>query len=93
MKRTPPPADERVYLATCAAGARPARRSSATTARWSSAQSDPAAAAAFADDLARDWPGLQGVVGALAGCEAFARRWRELTGRGHALRRICASTR
>jgi hypothetical protein len=42
--------------------------------------SDPAAGAAFAADLARDWPGLQGVVGAAAGCDAFADKWRELTG-------------
>ena len=33
-----------------------------------------------------DWPGLQGVVGAPAGCEAFARKWQELTGRAHRLR-------
>lgn len=48
--------------------------------------SDPAAAAAFADDLAAQAPRLQGVVGALPACEAFARAWRERTGRVHALR-------
>jgi len=48
--------------------------------------SDPAAAVAFADDLAAQSPQLQGVVGALRGCEAFARAWRERTGRVHALR-------
>jgi GNAT superfamily N-acetyltransferase len=48
--------------------------------------SDPAAAVAFADDLAAQAPRLQGVVGALSACEAFARAWRERTGRGHALR-------
>ncbi len=49
-------------------------------------QSDVAAAVAFADDLARDGPGLQGVVGALPAAEAFAQRWHELTGRTHRLR-------
>ncbi len=48
--------------------------------------SDPAAAAAFAEDLAPRAPRLPGVVGALRGCEAFARAWRERTGRVHALR-------
>jgi predicted GNAT family acetyltransferase len=48
--------------------------------------SDPAAAVAFADDLAAQSPRLQGVVGALPACEAFARAWRERTGRAHALR-------
>jgi predicted GNAT family acetyltransferase len=49
-------------------------------------ESDPAAAAAFAQDLAAEVPGLAGVVGALPACEAFARTWRECTGRVHALR-------
>lgn len=48
--------------------------------------SDPAATAAFAEDLAPGSPRLPGVVGALRGCEAFARAWRERTGRVHALR-------
>jgi predicted GNAT family acetyltransferase len=48
--------------------------------------SDPAAAEAFAADLAQDVPRLQGVVGALRGCEAFARAWRAHTGRVPALR-------
>jgi len=48
--------------------------------------SDPAAAAAFAADLAVHTPQLQGVVGALPACEAFIRAWRERTGRAHALR-------
>ena len=43
------------------------------TGRWCSKNSDPAAAVAFADDLAAQAPRLQGVVGALAACEAFAR--------------------
>jgi predicted GNAT family acetyltransferase len=47
---------------------------------------DPAAAEAFADDLAARAPRLQGMVGALVACEAFARAWRQRTGRVHALR-------
>ena len=35
---------------------------------------------------ARDWAELQGVVGAPGSCEAFARKWKDLTGRGHRLR-------
>ena len=84
MKRAPPAVDERDV--SCDLTAIAASRSSATTGRCSWVQSDPAAAAAFADDLVRDWPALQGVVGALAACEAFARRWKASTGRVHSLR-------
>ncbi len=48
--------------------------------------SDPAAAVAFAADLAAQAPRLQGVVGSRRACEAFAHAWRERTGRVHALR-------
>lgn len=48
--------------------------------------SDPAAAAAFAEDLAGARRDLSGVVGSLRACETFARVWRDRTGRGHALR-------
>jgi len=86
MKITPPRPDERVYLATCAAdgvlGAAIQRDAGPVIV----GESDAAAATAFADDLARDWPRLQGVVGAEAGCAAFARRWHAVTGRAHALR-------
>jgi len=86
MKRTPPPAGERVYLATCGEngvfGAAMQRAEGAVII----GASDPGGAAAFADDLAREHPGLQGVVGAAAPCDAFARRWRALTGRAHRLR-------
>jgi GNAT superfamily N-acetyltransferase len=47
---------------------------------------DPAAAAAFAHDLAGDCRRLSGAIGALPACEAFARVWRERTGRAHVLR-------
>jgi predicted GNAT family acetyltransferase len=48
--------------------------------------SDPPAAQAFARDLAPAAPKLQGAVGSLPACEAFARAWREATGRVHTLR-------
>ncbi len=86
LKRTPAPADEHVYLATCVAGEACGAAIQRDDGPVVVGQSDPGAAAAFADDLACDWAGLQGVLGALAGCEAFARRWRDLTGRRHALR-------
>jgi len=86
MKRTPRPAGERVYLATwgeeVARGAAIQRDDGPVII----GASDPEGAVAFADDLARDRPGLQGVVGDPAGCNAFARKWHELTGRAHRLR-------
>jgi predicted GNAT family acetyltransferase len=86
MKRTPPRAGERIYLATSrgrgAFGVAMVRDAGPLLI----GESDAAAAAAFAADLARDWPELQGVIGAPAGCEAFARKWKDLTGRGHRLR-------
>jgi len=48
--------------------------------------SDPIAVVAFAADLAARAPKLAGVVGALRGCEAFARAWQARTGRAHVLR-------
>jgi GNAT superfamily N-acetyltransferase len=44
------------------------------------------ACVAFADALADEHPKLEGVVGKLAACEAFADRWRLRTGRMHRLR-------
>lgn len=44
------------------------------------------ACAAFADALADEHPKLEGVVGKLAACEAFAGHWRLRTGRMHRLR-------
>jgi predicted GNAT family acetyltransferase len=83
MKRTPLQADEHVYLATFGDCGAAIQRDDGPLFMG---QSDPAAAAAFADDLAPDWPELQGVVGAQAACEAFARRWKVSTGRVHSLR-------
>ncbi|HVN36218.1 MAG TPA: GNAT family N-acetyltransferase [Casimicrobiaceae bacterium] len=86
LKRTPPRASERVYLASCSGddgiGVAIQRDSGPVLI----GASDVAAARAFAEDLAGDWPELQGVMGAPAGCEAFAERWRDLTGRAHRLR-------
>jgi len=86
MKRVPPTDGERVYLATCAGegvrGAAVQREDGPVII----GESDVGAAKALAEDLARDWPQLHGVVGAPAGSEAFARRWYELTGREHRLR-------
>jgi len=86
LKRTPPRASDRVYLASYSGddglGVAIQRDSGPVLI----GKSDIAAARAFAEDLARDWPGLQGVMGAPAGCHAFAERWRDLTGRGHRLR-------
>jgi predicted GNAT family acetyltransferase len=83
IKRTPPAADQRVYLATYGDCGAAIQRDEGPLFMG---QSDPDAAVAFADDLASDWPTLQGVVGAQAACEAFARRWKMRTGRVHSLR-------
>jgi predicted GNAT family acetyltransferase len=86
MKRTPPAADERVYLATVRDGAIYGVAIRRDDGPVIIGQSDAAAATAFADDLARDSAGLQGVVGALRAAEAFAQRWHELTGRTRRVR-------
>ena len=86
MKRTPPTPGERVYLATVRDGATYGVAIRRDDGPVIIGQSDAAAATAFADDLARDSAGLQGVVGALPAAEAFAQRWHELTGRTRRLR-------
>jgi predicted GNAT family acetyltransferase len=86
MKRTPPPAGEHVYLATFHDGESYGVAVQRDDGPVIIGESDTAAASAFAVDIARDWRELQGVVGAPAGCDAFAREWRALTGRVHALR-------
>jgi GNAT superfamily N-acetyltransferase len=83
MKRAPPEPGRRVYLATCGDRGAAIQRDDGPAFVG---RSDPEAATAFALDLARDWPALQGVVGSPAACEAFARAWRERTGRAHTLR-------
>jgi predicted GNAT family acetyltransferase len=86
MKRTPPAADERIYLATARDDANFGVAIRRDDGPVIIGQSDVAAATAFADDLARDSAGLQGVVGGLPAAEAFAQRWHALTGRPHRLR-------
>jgi uncharacterized protein len=78
LKRTPPEVTERVYLATFADRGAVIQRDEGPAVVG---QSDPEAAAAFAADLASEWPALQGVVGAPAACDAFAQAWRAATGR------------
>jgi len=87
IAREPPEPDEAPYLATYvddagAAGLAFRRRDYAVRIE----NSDDAAAVAFARDIEADWPQLQGVVGTLDACAAFARAWHGLTGRAHALR-------
>ena len=86
LMRTPPRASDRVYLATCTSDGALGAAIQRDDGPVLIGESDEAAAIAFASDLARDWPELQGVMGAASGCEAFARRWFDLTGRAHQLR-------
>jgi len=86
LKRTPPRASERVYLASCSGDGKLGVAIQRDNGPVLIGESDIAAARAFAEDLAGDWPELQGVMGAPAGCEAFAQRWRDLTGCMHRLR-------
>lgn len=86
VKRRPPAADERLYLATWSGdGVHAVAVQRGEYALFVEA-TDAAPAAAFADDLAAEYPSLQGVAGARATCEAFARRWRERTARAMVLR-------
>jgi len=86
VKRRPPARGERVYLATWHDGARAAAAVQRADNPLLVGASEPALAAHFADDLAGEHPALHGVGGALAACEAFARRWRTRTRRAHVLR-------
>lgn len=90
LLRNPPTETESVYLATYAGdGATGAAVMRGTGSLWVGA-SDADAALAFADDVYafRGGPeaALQGVVGIRSACDAFAQRWRALTGRAHQLR-------
>jgi predicted GNAT family acetyltransferase len=86
LKARPPRKGERVYLASCRGtegfGVAMQRDDGPVLV----GASDAAAARAFAADLSRDWPELQGVMGEVAGCQAFAREWNARTGRVHRLR-------
>jgi RimJ/RimL family protein N-acetyltransferase len=81
----PPAGGTRVYLATVG---RPARGLAFLTGEGSVLLgfSDGAAAASVAEDLAVRFPALPGVVGGRDACDGFVARWRERTGREHALR-------
>jgi uncharacterized protein len=90
LARNPPTESEPVYLATFIGdGVVGAAAMRGLGGLWLGA-SDAAAATAFADDVfaerAQSAGPLQGVVGMHSACEAFAQRWRALTGRAHALR-------
>jgi len=90
LLRNPPAESESVYLATFAEGASiGAAMLRGLGGLWVGA-SDPDAASAFADDVfaqrGKPASALQGVVGLQSACEAFALRWRALTGRAHAIR-------
>ena len=90
LLRNPPTETEAVYLATFAedeaVGAAMVR---GWGGFWVGA-SDAEAAVAFADDVhvqrGETASRLQGVVGTRSACDAFAHRWRELTGRTHVMR-------
>ena len=86
MKRTPPRKGERVYLATCSGATVVGAAMLRDHGPVLIGESDAAASAAFAEDIAPDWPDLQGVIGAATGCDAFVRKWKELTGRDCRLR-------
>jgi predicted GNAT family acetyltransferase len=86
MKRLPPRPGERIYLATFRGAGTFGAALLRDVGPVLIGASDPAAAEAFAADLAGDGPELQGVMGAAAGCEAFARQWQASTGRASRLR-------
>ena len=78
--RSPPASDERMYLATCTGNGAFGVAVQRDDGPVIVGASDAGAAAAFADDLAGEWPALKGVMGAHDAAHAFARRWREHTG-------------
>lgn len=86
MKRIPPRAGERLYLATWSDGDAHGAAVQRDDGPVVIGASDVDGAVAFACDLADEQPELQGVVGGPDGCDAFARKWQELTGRAHRLR-------
>jgi len=90
LLRNPPTETETVYLATFARGDLiGAAAMRGLGGLWVGA-SDADAAVAFADDIfAQRWEpasALRGVVGIRSACDAFAHRWRALTGRSHQMR-------
>jgi len=90
LLRNPPAEAESVYLATYVDGASVGAAVLRGSGGLMVGASDMEAAGAFAEDLfaqrGEHASALQGVVGLQSACEAFAHRWRALTGRGHAIR-------
>jgi len=86
MKRSPPRKGDRVYLATCSGAGVLGVALLRDEGPVLIGESDGVASAAFASDLAAEWPDLQGVMGAAPACDAFVRKWKELTGRECRLR-------
>src|SRR4051812_27181742 len=86
MKRSPPRKGDRVYLATCSGAGALGVALLRDQGPVLIGESDGVASAAFASDLAAEWPDLQGVMGAAPACDAFMQKWKELTGRESRLR-------
>jgi predicted GNAT family acetyltransferase len=90
LLRNPPSETETVYLATFAEGETFGAAVLRGSGGLSVGASDADAAAAFAEDVhvqrGETVSRLPGVVGTRSACDAFAQRWRELTGRTHEMR-------
>jgi predicted GNAT family acetyltransferase len=86
LQAEPRPQDGSPYLATYADGASFGAALARPDGPLVFEDSDPAAARAFANDLAAERPQLSCVVGRRDACEAFAAAWHERTGRAAVLR-------
>ncbi len=90
LLRNPPSETEAVYLATFAEGEAVGAAVLRGSGGLSVGASDSDAATAFAEDVhvqrGETVSPLRGVVGTRSACDAFARRWCELTGRTHEMR-------
>jgi len=90
LLRNPPSETETVYLATFAEGEAVGAAVLRGSGGLSVGASDTDAATAFAEDVhvqrGETVSPLRGVVGTRSACDAFARRWCELTGRTHEMR-------
>jgi len=86
LKAEPRPQDGSPYLATYGDGASFGAALARPDGPLVFEDSDPAAARAFAHDLAPERPQLVCIVGTRRACEAFAHAWRERTGRNAVLR-------
>src|SRR5512144_2845045 len=86
LQAEPRPQDGSPYLATYADGASFGAALARPDGPLVFEDSDPAAARAFANDLAAERPQHSCVVGRRDACEAFAAAWHERTGRAAVLR-------